>query len=660
MKPNKHISIGCALVAILLLTPCWLYGQQVDADALLGKARSVRSQHPDSARYYTELLFDAFKEVEPDSSQLFAIINTANLRRYMNDFARAREVLSSVRQYAEQPGNEKQLAFLYQILGIIDNQQGRYQSASENFLRGMHLYDTTGDSLNKAVLLKELGIVHERLKLNDLALQYGKDALRVIRSIGDSSMIAGFLGDIGTMHQNMGKLDEALPYQLESLSINRKIGQDSDLPFNYHNIGDIYMQMGILDSAEVYTMRAYEGFEKFDLKFAGLYSLMNLGMLNMEKGKFQISEDYLLRSYNRAKEFDGLYEQGMLLEKLSVLNERMGRYSAALNYLKDSHTIRDSLMSADRERTILEMAESYKNDQSTQEIERLRMQKTMSERLITMQQVFLIVVSIVLIAFLGALLMMIRANKNANRLNRELLQANARLTNMGEERNNLIHVMAHDLRTPLAQVSGLSELLKDSDNVTDEHLEYINLIDTASRNGLSLIAQMMESSNNKSFASAREFEEVDLHRIIDSSLSLYEAQARNKNIRMVFENEAQNPIVHSDPQAIRRVIDNLVSNAIKYTYHDTQVLVTLKGETGGVEICVKDNGPGFSDADKLLLFRKFTTLSARPTGNESSTGLGLAIVYDLLNEINGSINLEEDGEPGAHFCVKIPRNLQSS
>jgi len=654
--PNNTKRLIVAATFCVSLLPGVLLGQAIDVERYYDKAVETRAKHPDSARFYTDAIFEAFAVEKPDSSELFFIIESASLRRYLNDFSKSREVLVSVLPYAKEPGNEKQLAFLYQVLGIIDSQQGRYQLASENFFKGLQLYEVTGDTLNKATLLKELGIVHERLKMSDLALQYGKESLSVIRSIGDSSTIAGFLSDVGTMHQNIGKFEEALPYQLESLKINRLIGEEEAIPFNFHNIGDIYLHLGMLDSAEVYTRMAYDGFEKYDLKFTALYSLMNLGVLSMERGNYREAEDFLQQSYNRAKEFDGLFEQTMLLEKLSTLYERMGRFETALQFYRKRSVLNDSLSDADRDRMILDMSESYKNDQAAQEIARLRDQEVLSDRLITTQQVFLIVVTLILIAFVVALMMMIRANKFANRLNKDLIDANVRLNNMSEERNNLIHVMAHDLRTPLAQVSGLNELLKESKNISNEQLEFVQLIDVATTNGLSLITQMMESNSNWSLTeSSKEFVEVDLHRIIDNSLSLYEAQARSKNIKLVFDNEVGNQKIHSDPQAIRRVIDNLVSNAIKYTYHDTEVNVNLTTSDNTISICVRDSGPGFSDDDKLLLFRKFTTLSARPTGNESSTGLGLAIVYDLLNEVGGTIKLIDDGQPGACFCVMLPK-----
>lgn len=653
---NMRNRLVATAAFLLLLVPSWVRGQDIDAVAYFDKAQSVRAQFPDSSRYYTDIIFDAYKDVEPDSAALFAIIRSANLRRQLSDFAKAREVLMWAKQHADRPGFERHLAFTYQILGIVDNMQGRYQTASENFLKGMQIYDQVGDAENKAVLLKELGIVHERLKLNEQALKYGLEALSVIRSVGDSSMIAGFLGDVGTMHQNMGKLDEALPLQLESLKINTELGLDSDMPFNHHNIGDIYLQMGRLDSAEVYTQMAFEGFERHGIAFGALYSMMNLGVVNMERGRYAVAQDYFDRAYSRAKEFDGLYEQAMLLDKLSTLSERMGNYRAALDFMKQSTAIRDSLSNADRERAILDMAEGYKSEQAAQEIERLREQEALSDRLITTQQVFLIVVSLVLVAFVVALIKTVKSNRYAQSLNHDLVVANNNLTNMSEERNNLIHVMAHDLRTPLAQVTGLSDLLKDTGELTDEQKEYVDLIESASRNGLSIITQMMESNSNRMMAkTTEESTQVDLQRVIDSSLSLYEAQARSKNIKIVFDHDSTDPVIMSDLQSIRRVIDNLVSNAVKYTVPDSEVHVNLTSDVDNVTIRIKDNGPGFTDEDKLLLFRKFTTLSARPTGNETSTGLGLAIVNDLLTELEGSIILEDDGTKGACFRVTLPR-----
>ena len=170
------------------------------------------------------MIFGAFETAKPDVYELMTLIKSANLRRYMNDFARAREVLGKLEPYGGQPGNEAQLAYYHQVLGIIDNQQGRYPAASDHFFRSMKLHEDLGDSVNIALLLRELGIVHERLNLHEEALEFGVEALKLVRAIGDSAQIATFLGDVGTMHQNIGET-AAVPqvHQAECASDRQRI-----------------------------------------------------------------------------------------------------------------------------------------------------------------------------------------------------------------------------------------------------------------------------------------------------------------------------------------------------------------------------------------------------------------------------------------------------
>src|SRR5690606_14199015 len=107
---------------------------------------------------------------------------------------------------------------------------------------------------------------------------------------------------------------------------------------------------------------------------------------------------------------------------------------------------------------------------------------------------------------------------------------------------------------------------------------------------------------------------------------------------------------------LRRILDNLISNAIKYTFPKTAIRIQLNDDIDHVYVRVQDEGPGFSDEDRKLLFRKFTRLSAQPTGDEPSSGLGLAIVHDLVQTLGGDIYLEPtDGKRGAHFCLRLPR-----
>ena len=118
--------------------------------------------------------------------------------------------------------------------------------------------------------------------------------------------------------------------------------------------------------------------------------------------------------------------------------------------------------------------------------------------------------------------------------------------------------------------------------------------------------------------------------------------------------QAENINMNTDKSYLSRILDNLISNAIKFSPHGTSMKVEASLENGGIRFSVRDQGPGFSEADKKDLFKKFKKLSARPTGGESSNGLGLAIVKILVDRLGGKIQLNSAQGQGSEFIITIP------
>jgi signal transduction histidine kinase len=106
---------------------------------------------------------------------------------------------------------------------------------------------------------------------------------------------------------------------------------------------------------------------------------------------------------------------------------------------------------------------------------------------------------------------------------------------------------------------------------------------------------------------------------------------------------------------LREAVDNLVSNAIKYTPVGGRMELSMSVDDGGIAISVKDEGPGLSTDDMARLFGRFQRLTAKPTGGESSTGLGLSIVKRIVELHGGSVSAESDGPGrGATFIIRLP------
>jgi signal transduction histidine kinase len=149
----------------------------------------------------------------------------------------------------------------------------------------------------------------------------------------------------------------------------------------------------------------------------------------------------------------------------------------------------------------------------------------------------------------------------------------------------------------------------------------------------------------------------DLPHLMTERVKSLQLAADQKSIRVSYQAEGE-PLMNSDANYISRIVDNLISNAIKFSPTGSSVEVRTRQSPDHAVISVKDQGPGFSSADRQFLFQKFKKLSARPTGGESSNGLGLAIVKTLVDRLRGNIELKSEPGKGSEFVIHLPNQQQ--
>jgi signal transduction histidine kinase len=135
--------------------------------------------------------------------------------------------------------------------------------------------------------------------------------------------------------------------------------------------------------------------------------------------------------------------------------------------------------------------------------------------------------------------------------------------------------------------------------------------------------------------------------------------ASSKDIELKLVAHFESP-AHTNAGYLTRIIDNLISNAIKFSKRSTRVYVYASLKEKDFVLRVKDEGPGFSAQDKELLFQRFKKLSARPTGGETSNGLGLAIVKTLVDRLHGEVELVTEAGKGSEFIVHVPVKIEES
>jgi signal transduction histidine kinase len=235
----------------------------------------------------------------------------------------------------------------------------------------------------------------------------------------------------------------------------------------------------------------------------------------------------------------------------------------------------------------------------------------------------------------------------------EILQKNEELLNLNNEKNNLIGIVAHDLKSPLNQMKGLLNLMKLNSSLDSEGLQYLGMMETSTKRLTDMIGKILDVEAIDSKKVNLTIESIDLSEILANLVTRFEYSAKQKSIEII-SSVGKDISVSADRLYTEQIFENLISNAVKFSPGNKRIFVRLTSNGTKAIGEIKDEGPGISDDDKKKLFGKYQKLSARPTGNEISTGLGLSIVKKFVDAMSGEIWCESEAGSGASFFVTLP------
>lgn len=235
----------------------------------------------------------------------------------------------------------------------------------------------------------------------------------------------------------------------------------------------------------------------------------------------------------------------------------------------------------------------------------------------------------------------------------QIEQKNEELLTLNNEKNNLIGIVAHDLKSPLNQIKGLVSLIRATSNLEGEAAACLGHIESSANRLSSMIAKILDIEAIESRQLNLKMEATNISEILSGVVSRFKIEAAQKSIR-IHESIPSNIEIDLDKNYITQVLENLISNAIKFSPMGKNIWVKLVLHVADVELEIKDEGPGLTDDDNKKLFSKYQKLSAKPTGSESSTGLGLSIVKKFVESMNGKIWCESEAGKGASFFVRFP------
>lgn len=238
---------------------------------------------------------------------------------------------------------------------------------------------------------------------------------------------------------------------------------------------------------------------------------------------------------------------------------------------------------------------------------------------------------------------------------------NRELVRLNDLRNTFIGVAAHDLRNPITSIQlALDLLLSYGDRLSPEETEAI-LHDSRQQTAhmLILLNDMLNITQIEGGRLDLALETIDVERFLQTTIHRHNQLAVPKGTHIALKTNGRHHVV-ADPQRLRQVMDNLISNAVKFSPPQSEIHVIAEEMDNGIKVSVMDQGPGITEEDRKHLFQDFARLSARPTGGESSTGLGLAITKRIVTAHGGTIGVDSHSGRGATFWFILPNQTMVS
>lgn len=234
----------------------------------------------------------------------------------------------------------------------------------------------------------------------------------------------------------------------------------------------------------------------------------------------------------------------------------------------------------------------------------------------------------------------------------QLEKTNEDLSLAKQQKERILNTVAHDLRSPINNIAGISQLILADKNLSVELKELVSMIVHATESSQSLILGLLQSNAPLDYPAVSK--KVNLVLFIEECVSLLRLSAVDKGIQIKTAYSDKEIKVDIDTNRIERVLTNLVNNAIKFSTANSVISITVDKEIKDALISIADKGIGIPKESHDKIFDMFTHARRIGTAGETSFGMGLSICKQIIEEHNGTITLESEEGKGTCFFVRLP------
>lgn len=578
---------------------------------------------------------------------------------------------------AIEAGDSAQRGIAARVLGVSYAIQGNYGEAAFLFSEAYHLANKFGAPSQELRALVNLAGIYFTQNDWTNSLFYARKALNTGINISDSATIAATHEAIGLVFLNTHTLDSAEFHFREAINLYKHLGKDPELANVMSSFSSVYLQTGQYQLALNQLRQAESIFQRVDGD--KLSSQHISSMISRSEVNFQM-QDYPGARKNLSRIIESSRQQGLLryLSAAYRLNSRIDsaqqEFVSSLQWLNQYIEITDSIASNDKNSKLAATMAFYETKISDDEVDLLATKNELAETQLTNQREILAVVLLALFILSLLTAELIRRNRqvrltnqrlankqrviqnknqNLEEVGRQLMTQKSELETLNRTKDRWFGIISHDFRHPLAVLHGALDLIIEDDLSAEERRRvFLDIRKRLSRTSY-LLDNLLFWAQHQMDGWKANYELIKIDELLTPVVDVVEGLAKEKNIELEYHGESKFQIL-TDPEAIRLVIRNLLSNSVKFSFPGQTIIIKVRDLEKEWIISVQDHGVGMTPKQIESIFGS-DQRSTLGTHNEKGSGLGLSLCRDFVNFLGGS--LEVVSEPGEQttFTLHLPK-----
>ena len=622
-------------------------------DLLNDLAWEYRFAYPDSCILYAENAF-AYGESIQLKTGLARSLNIIGIAtNYAGDIPKAYYLYSEALELALQQKDSTQIAYTHNNLGRVSQQKGRLSKSFEHFTEAIKIFEIIRDSAGLAYGYQSFGNLYQAQRNYSRAGDYFLKGLNIRLKQKNQRNIHSAYYMVGRMYADCDRVDESQKYLNKADSVGRNINDEIQLAETWIYIAKNFLSKNEIHKADSIVEVSLQIIRKKKSLRILSQALLIKAQIEEAKESYGMAKELLDEALTNAMKVSDLSTRMDVYYELWKVHEKQHNRSEALFNQNQFLQIRDTLKNLD----IANLEENLVFEatilQREKENEVLKSQNLTVAQKQRFQWILFGAISLFVLC-LGYIQW--RFNRKTKLINEQLVKQNELLHVLNNEKDTLMNIVVHDLKSPLNRISGLTSLM-EHDKGAEQQVLYLNLIKASTVSGLDMITDLLDANSLEQVSDSPPMSWINVKDLLEARLNLVRQSAEAKQIKLNIVTEAIE--IFSNENYMNRILDNLITNAVKFSKIGTEITVKAEVQKGYFWLSIKDQGQGFSEDDKKFLFQKFRKLSARPTAGESSNGLGLAIVKTLVDKLDGKIELKSEFAKGSEFIITLPLNSDS-